>query len=100
MLHDYLKLRSLGERLRDERLKRNQSQAMFAARIGVSIPTFRKMESGDPGVTIGHWLSALDILDQLDDIDGLLAAKEDLFAKYETMNISKRKRVSRKKHAL
>jgi len=43
---DVQKLKELGARLRRQRLKRNESQAVFASRIGVSIPTLHKMESG------------------------------------------------------
>ncbi len=72
------KLKDLGSRLRNERLKRNETQAMFAARIGVSVPTLRKMGSGDPTVLIGHWATSLDILDRSGDIDAILAEPDDL----------------------
>lgn len=91
-----VKLKNLGSRLRNERLKRNETQAVFAARIGVSVPTLRKMESGDATVLIGHWATALDILDRSGDVDAILAEPEDLFAKYELMNTPKRRRASRK----
>jgi transcriptional regulator with XRE-family HTH domain len=90
-----VKLKDLGSRLRSERLKRNETQAMFAARIGVSVPTLRKMESGGPAVLIGHWMTALDILDHAGDIDAILATPEDLFAKYEVMKAPVRRRASR-----
>ena len=93
-LSDYNgKLRELGARLRSERIRRQDTQAMFAARIGVSIPTLRKMESGDSTVQIGNWAAALDIFDRLDDIDALLSAPEDLFAKFEQQHAPQRRRV-------
>lgn len=85
-------LLSLGSRLREARLKKNDTQAMFAARIGVSIPTLRRMEAGDPAVQIGHWVAALDILDRSSDLAAILAPTEDLFAKYEAANAPARKR--------
>jgi transcriptional regulator with XRE-family HTH domain len=88
-------LHSLGSRLRDERLRRNESQAIFAARIGVSVPTLYKMESGDPSVKIGHWVIALDILGRAGDLAALLAPPEDLFVKYETLQTPKRQRATR-----
>ena len=91
------KLISLGTRLREARLLINESQKIVAARIGVSIPTLRKMEAGDPGVTIGHWMTAFEVLGRLKEVDVLLAASEDLFAKYDALNSPRRKRVSRKK---
>jgi len=89
-------LRSLGGRLRDERLKRNETQATFAARIGVSVPTLRKMESGDLTVQIGHWVAVLNILDRVAELDALLAPTEDLFAKFTMMTARKRQRAPRK----
>lgn len=90
------KLRELGARLRSERIKRQDTQAMFAARIGVSVPTLRKMESGDATVQIGNWAAALSILDRLDGIDVLLSAQEDLFAKFEQLHAPQRKRVRKR----
>jgi len=80
-----IKLKALGSRLRAERLKRDETQSICAARIGVSIPTLRKMEAGDPTVIIGSWSRALEILDRWDDWDALLSEDEDLFAKYERL---------------
>lgn len=90
------KLQALGTRLKTERLKRNEQQALFAARIGVSVPTLRKMEAGDSTVQIGYWAIALDILDHSGDLDSILAAPEDLFAKYEAVNKPSRIRASGK----
>jgi transcriptional regulator with XRE-family HTH domain len=95
MPHAEAKLKDLGSRLRNERLKRNETQAIFAARIGVSVPTLRKMESGDPTVLIGHWAASLDILDRAGDIDAILAEPDDLFAKYEMSKAPARQRASR-----
>lgn len=89
-------LQSLGSRLREERLRRNESQAVFAARIGVSIPTLNKMESGSPTVQIGNWVTALDVLDRIKELDNLLSKPEDLFARYEVMNAPVRRRASKR----
>jgi len=91
-----VKLQNLGSRLRNERLRRNESQAVFAARIGVSAPTLRKMEAGESTVLIGYWATAMDLLDRAGDIDALLAEREDLFARYDKINASVRKRASRR----
>ena len=90
------KLQNLGSRLREERIRRNETQALFAARIGVSVPTLRKMECGDPTVLIGYWATALEILDRTGDIDAILTPPEDLFAKYAQLKAPKRHRVSRR----
>lgn len=70
----------LGSRLRAERLRRNESQARFAARIGVSVPTLRRLEQGDASAQMGHWLAALDVLGRLHEVEALLGAHTSLFA--------------------
>ena len=55
-------LRELGQRLRHRRLARRDRQSDMAARIGVSRPTYSKLENGDPGVAVGHWLTALSVI--------------------------------------
>ncbi|MDP2834909.1 MAG: helix-turn-helix transcriptional regulator [Pseudomonadota bacterium] len=69
----------LGTRLRAERLARNEPQARFAARLGVSVPTLRRLEQGDAGAQIGHWLAALEVLGRLPDVEALLAPRYSLF---------------------
>lgn len=92
-----IKLKALGSRLRAARLKRDEAQAIFAARVGVSVPTLRKMEEGDPSVIIGSWSKALEILDRWDDWDALLLEDEDLFEKYERIHTQPtRRRASRR----
>jgi len=89
-------LKALGARLREERLRRNETQQVFASRIGVSVPTLYKMESGDHRVQLGHWAVALDLLGHVADLDLLLALPENLFARYEQSQQPKRQRASRK----
>ncbi len=91
------KLKSLGIRLLSERLRRNESREIFAARIGVSRPTIRKMESGDSKVLIGHWVAALDILNHVDDLDAILALPEDLFIKYDLSKSSQTRQRARRR---
>lgn len=67
------KLQSLGTRLKEARLERNESQKRFTARLGVSIPTLRKMEKGDPTVAVGTWAQALWLIDRAEDLDKILA---------------------------
>ena len=90
-------LRTLGARLREERLRRNESQQTFAARVGVSRPTLCKMEAGDPTVQLGSWAAALDVLGRTGEFNALLAPPEDLFAKYEMTRQPLRKRAPRKR---
>jgi len=52
-------LRRLGENLAVARIRRKESQRMWAQRLGVSVPTLIRMEQGDPGVSAGIYATAL-----------------------------------------
>lgn len=69
-------LAGLGERLR-RRLAAAEPQARAASRIGVSVPTYRKLEQGDPSAPIGVWVRALRLYGDLAALDALLP--ESLF---------------------
>ncbi len=84
------RLRSLGIRLKDARLGRNESQKRFAARLGVSVPTCRKMEKGDPSVAVGTWAQALWLLDRVEDLDKVLA-RTSLFEEWENRQQPKKR---------
>lgn len=73
----------LGQRLRSARLTKGDTQAAFAARLGVSVPTLRDMEQGSPTVSVGAWAAALWVLSRLRDLDHLLEQQESLFAQLE-----------------
>lgn len=90
------KLQKLGARLRSHRLRRNDSQAIFAARIGVSVPTLRKMEVGDSSVLVGYWVAALDAIDRAGDLEKVLSEPEDLFVKYDQIKVTLPRRASRR----
>ncbi|MBU1171330.1 MAG: helix-turn-helix domain-containing protein [Proteobacteria bacterium] len=92
-------LKQLGGRLKEARLSRNESQELFAQRLGITRQSYSRMEKGSPQTLIGNWLAASSLLGRLDDWDALLAEKEDLFAKFEKKT-SKRQRSGgkRKRH--
>jgi transcriptional regulator with XRE-family HTH domain len=90
-------LHRLGERLAAARLRRNDRQGDFAVRVGVSIPTYRKMEAGEPSVALGCWVRALRLLDQLDDVEKLLAPPASVFAQLEQQStVTRRQRAPRR----
>ncbi len=62
----------LGQRLRTRRLQRNEKQLSMAARIGVSAPTYRKMEQGDPSTALGYWVRAIRLLGDMDALNEAL----------------------------
>lgn len=90
-------LQMIGERLRDARLARNEPQARFAARIGVSVPTLRKLEQGDPNVAIGAFIESLWVLDRLGDLDAVLAPSKSLFDRMGKKPVARRQRASKRK---
>jgi transcriptional regulator with XRE-family HTH domain len=76
-------LRKIGKRIRDARLARNEPQVRFAVRIGVSVPTLRKLEQGDPSVAVGAFVEALWALDRMGDLDAVLSPGKSLFDRME-----------------
>lgn len=52
-------IKQLGEHLHIARKRRKESLVSFSARMMVSVPTLRKMEAGDPSVSIVVYASAL-----------------------------------------
>src|SRR3569833_896341 len=52
-------LRSLGENLAIARVRRRESQRVWAKRLGCSVPTLIRMERGAPGVGVGIYATAL-----------------------------------------
>ncbi len=90
-------LKNLGQRLKEARLLKNDSQKEFAVRIGVSIPTLHKMEKGSPAISIGVWAEALRMFGRLEDLDQILLPPESLFEKYRAREKTKsRQRATRK----
>ena len=85
-------LAGLGRRLRAARVERNQTMAVFAARIGVSVPTLRDMERGAPTVQVGAWANALWALDRLEDLASVLAVRESLLERARATAQTPRKR--------
>ncbi len=66
-------LSALGERLRAARLRRKLTQAMLAERVGVTLPTIRKLEAGDPSSSLATVIRVLQALGLAQDIDALAA---------------------------
>ena len=91
-------LERLGARLRAQRLLRNEPQARFAARLGVSVPTLRRLEQGDASAQVGHWLAALEVLGRLHEAEVWLAPQTSLFAAAEAVP-PQRQRARRRKDA-
>ena len=67
---------ALGERLARARKRRRLTQHTLAVRAGISIPTLRKLEMGDAGVSLATALRVLQVLGLAADIDELAADDE------------------------
>lgn len=72
-----LLLQRLGERLRLARLRRRLQSQQVAERAGLSLVTLRKIERGNPGVTMGAYLSVLQVL-QLEEELNKVAVEDKL----------------------
>lgn len=90
-------LLQIGERLKDARLSRNESQELFAQRLGLTRQSYSKMEKGFPHTLLGNWLEASSILGRLDGWQEVLAPKEDLFAKLKRKTNKRQRAGGRRK---
>jgi len=70
-------IEALGQRLRAARLRRSMTQEVMAERVGVSVPTIAKLESGEPSTSLATMLRVLTALGLADDID-LIATQDRL----------------------
>lgn len=77
--HASRQMESLGERLRNARLRRNLTSVLFAERVGVSRDTLHRLEKGDPGISLGTYLRALRVLGLDQDLD--LIAQDDVLGR-------------------
>jgi len=54
-------IRDMGAAARLARTQAGDGQAAAAAKLGVHVQTIARIESGEPGVAIGHVLGLLDL---------------------------------------
>ncbi len=59
-------LRFLGKRIRQARLRRELPQKLIAERASISVQTLGRIESGDPGASIGAYAMVLQALGLLE----------------------------------
>jgi hypothetical protein len=70
-------LRKLGADLQLARLRRKESLASWAARIGTSVPTLMRMEAGEAGVGMGLYVTALWLVGRTGALADLAAPEHD-----------------------
>lgn len=68
-------LTQLGEQLLLARKRRRYTQKLISDRTGLSRLTIRKIEHGDPTVSLGHYVAVLGVLGLADDL--LKVARDD-----------------------
>jgi transcriptional regulator with XRE-family HTH domain len=68
---EHAALEALGQDLRSNRKQRGDTQADAADRCGVSRETYRKMEQGNPGVSVGNWIRAIRLYGELGSLETL-----------------------------
>ncbi len=70
-------LKQLGENLAIARVRRKESQRLWAKRLGVSVPTLIRMEQGDPGVGVGIYATALWLVGRVQALPALADPQND-----------------------
>lgn len=70
-------LKTLGENLAIARVRRRESQRAWARRLGCSVPTLIRMERGDPGVSVGIYVTALWLIGRSGALAELAAPATD-----------------------
>lgn len=76
VLGDTEALEKFGARLKALRLRRNLSQGYVAGVVGVSMPTYRKIEQGDGTVEFRHVARALGVLGLAEALGELIPEAE------------------------
>jgi len=61
-------LEQLGENIKLACKRRGYTQVLISERTGLSRLTIRKIEKGDPSVSIGHYLAVLSVLGLAGDV--------------------------------
>ena len=72
-------LHTLGENIKLARKRRQFTQKLISERTGISPMTLRKIEKGDGGVSIAHYLNVLTALNLAEDLAKV--AQDDEFGR-------------------
>jgi transcriptional regulator with XRE-family HTH domain len=89
-------LSGFGENLKAARLRRRYSADTVAQRAGIARDTLRRIELGDPGVSLGNYARVLQVLRLEQDLNRL-AADDALGRKLQDAALGTRARAPRRK---
>ena len=70
-------LQKLGRDLSDARKRRRQTMALVAERALISVGTLRRVERGDPSVSMGIYATVLFVLGLSDRLGSLADSRDD-----------------------
>lgn len=84
-------LRELGENIAIARVRRREPQRAWAGRIGISLPTYVRMEKGDPSVSIAAYACALWLMGRVQALPGVAAPESDLAALERDVRVARRR---------
>ena len=70
-------LAKVGEDIRNARIRRRIQTRIMAERASITRATLRKVERGDPGVSVGIYMTVLFVLGMLDRMAAIADAAHD-----------------------
>jgi transcriptional regulator with XRE-family HTH domain len=79
----------LGENIKLACKRRKYTQSLIAERTGLSRLTVRKIEQGDPTVSIGHYVAVLGVLGLVEDL-AKVASDDALGRKLQDIKLKSR----------
>ena len=83
-------LEQLGENIKLACKRRGYTQLLISERTGLSRLTIRKIEKGEPSVSIGHYLTVLSVLGLAEDF-ARVAADDELGRKLQDIKLMGKK---------
>jgi DNA-binding XRE family transcriptional regulator len=92
-------LRKLGHDIRDARRRRRIPVALMAERASISRTTLNKVEKGDPGVSLGAFVTVIFALGMVDRLADIADPRHDAVGRaLEEEHLPERIRLSRRQN--